>query len=1362
MKIRNLDIIILMLIFFVFLLNGNIQAKEQSSVQLAGHPVSNPPPSSQDKPDQEQSWEELTKKAIESNKAGKYEEAIKYTGQALKIAEETFGMQHPKTIASVFFLAKVYHSKSDYSKAEPLYKRALIVLEKAGKEHPITVTCLNDLGRLYYDQGRYSEAEPFFKRALEIREKVLGKEHPDVATNLDIMALLYYYLGRYAEAELICKRAIAIRERSRYESNPHLATSFNNLALIYWSTGYYSKAEIFYMKALAIVKKQLGPEHPNVATTLNNLGDLYNSRGEYSRAEQFYRESLQIREKVLGKDHPKVAECLDSLAMLYQTKGLYSNAEALMKKALDISVDKLGAEHPTTAIRLNNMANIYCDQSRYSDAESLYRKALAIDEKFLGKEHPHTAACIGNLAGLYQVQGRYSEAEPLYERTLAICEKSLGKEHRQTATCLNNLAELYKNQGRYSEAESFCKKALVINERALGKEHPDIAINMNNLAGLYQAQGRYSEAELLYNKTLKIVKKALGKKHCQTATCLNNLALLYNIQGRYSESEFFYNEALAINEKALGKEHPNTARSMINLSGLYYSQGRCAEAELLSKKALAIIEKALGKEHPDLAIILNNLGTLYHIQGRYSDTESLYKKALAINEKTLGNEHMHTAQSLNSIALLYYTKGRYSEAELMYKKSLTILEKVLGKDNPLVVTNLNNIATLYNAQGRYSEAESLFKRALAVNEKILGKEHPHTSLILTGTANVLISAGRQGEAFHLSLRANTIDENTILDIFKTSSEKQKFEFLATVQGNYEAFLSLIIKELSDKPDALNIGLNSILKRKGIVLEAISKERELILKSGRPEVRDTYKKLYEVTSVLSSLTLAGPGKMNMEEYRQRLDELRKEREELEKKLARMSSEFVSRKKTQLADCKTVSEKLPSGSVLVEYVNIHPYNFKAKGMENRWGEPEYYAFILPSSKDMPSGKAICPKLISLGKASDIDNAVSEYRKEIYRTHILWQDGILDEGEAEKRLAEKGKKLYDLVVAPIKDAVGDAKTLYIAPDGDLNLIPFGALQDETGKYLLENYRINYLSGGRDLVGYENKTGNNGKTLIIADPDYDMTGSDRVAASKTLLSAKEQPKQAEQTEEVALRGETRSRDLSLTKWNRLPGTRKEAEEISEILKGDNPKDYMDKSALEEIMKEVRSPRRLHIATHGFFMEDQDDLELLKAGDRRQNFMSEGGTFSGIPIKMENPLLRCGLVLAGANRMGTEKLSEGCDDGILTALEITGIPLTGTDLVVLSACETGVGKTRCGEGVFGLRRAFQLAGARTVVMSLWSVPDKQTQKLMTNYYQRMKNGESKSEALRNAKLAMMKSRRKETGSSHPFFWASFISVGEP
>lgn len=1129
----------------------------------------------------------------------------------------------------------------------------------------------------------------------------------------------------------------------------------NKKALQLYKDGKYEEAEKVVRQSLEIAEKKYGAEHHRTGTSLNNLAMLYKSQGRYSDAEPLYKRSLAIFEKILGKEHLGIAICLNNLASLYQLQGKYADAEPLFKRALEIREKIQGKEHPDTVAGLDNLASIYKLQGKYSSAEPLYRRALEINEKLRGKEHPDTAYSLNNLAELYREQGRYSDAEPLYKRALEIYEKVLGKEHSNTAIILSNLGCLYRDQGRYSDAEPLLKRGADITEKVLGKEHLNTALCLNNLVCLYSAQGRYAEAEPLSRRALAIKEKVLGKENPSTAISLNNLASLYQSQGRYSDAEPLYNRALEISEKVPGKEHPNTATCLDNLAGIYLAQGRHAEAEPLYRRGLEIREKVFGKEHPDTAISLNNLALLYYNMNRYSEAEPLYKRALAIQEKVLGKEHPDIALSLNNLALLYNAQGRYSETEPLYKRALAIREKVLGKESPDTAVNLVNLGTLYSAEGRFREAEQLYRRALAIWEKVLGKEHPDAAWIMNNLASLYAKTGRIDEAFQISERADKIDEKTILDVFRTSSENQKFEFLATVQENYEAFLSLIIKDLPNKPNALTSGLDTVLKRKGIVLEAISKERELILKSEKPEVRDTYRKLSGVSAVLSSLVLAGPGSMKMEEYRQRLDELRKEREELEKKLTGMSSEFALREKTRSANCKTVSEKLPSGSVLVEYVNLRPYNFKAK----KWGEPEFCAFILPSSKDMPSGEAVSPKLVPLGKASEIDNAVNIFRKEISRTRTLWQDGILDEAEAEKRLAEKGKQLYSLVVAPIKNAVGDAKTLYIAPDGDLNLIPFGALQDETGRYLLENYRVNYLSSGRDLMGFDNKTDNNGKTLIIADPDYEMTGSDRVAASKTLLSANEQK---EQMEQVALRGESRSRDLSLTKWNRLPGTRKEADEIREILKGDNPKEFTDKSALEEIMKEVRSPRRLHIATHGFFMEDQDDMELLKAGTRGQTFMSAEGSFSGVPVKIENPLLRCGLVLAGANRMGTEKLPEGCDDGILTALEITGIPLAGTDLVVLSACETGVGKTKCGEGVFGLRRAFQLAGARTVVMSLWSVPDKQTQELMTDYYQRMKNDESKSEALRNAKLAMMKSRREETGSSHPFFWASFISVGEP
>jgi len=1155
--------------------------------------------------------------------------------------------------------------------------------------------------------------------------------------------------GKYREAISYARRAFKVAERKYGREHLKTLKSMFNLAVLYQRRGRYSEAESLRKRGLKILEKVFGKDHPEVAISLNNLALLYKGQGRYSEAESLYKRSLTIFEKAMGKKHPGVALCLANLAYLYKDRGRYSKAEPLLKRSLMIFEEAFGKKHFVLAIPLDNIAEIYKFQGRYSDARSLYIRALKIREKVLGKEHPLVATSLNNLALLYDFRGRYSDAEPLYKRALKIREKVLGKEHLDVAQSLNNLAALYRAQGRYSKADPLFRRALAIVKKVHGKDHPLFALNLNNLAALYRAQGRYSEAEPLYRRALEIIEKVPGKEHPFVATSLSNMAGLYFSQGRYAKAELLYKRALAINEKILGKEHLDTAISLNCLALLYYTLGRYSDAEPLYIRALMINKKVFGKENPAVALGLNNLAALYYSQGRYSEAEPLHLNALAIREKVLGKEHPDVAESLDNLAALYYSQGRYSEAEPLYKKALAINEKVLGKEHPHIATSLNNLAALYYSQGRYSEAEPIYKRALAIRERVLGKEHPDVATNLNKLALLFVATGRREKAFPLMQRTLSIDEKVVDDVFKTSSEKQKFEFLATVQYKYEIFINLIVGELRENPDALTAGLDAVLRRKGIVLEAISRERDLILKSAKPEVRRTYKKLYDISSLLASLTLAGPGKMKMEKYRQRLNELRDEREKLEKKLTEMSAEYNSKKRTRLADCKKVAAKLPPGSVLVEYIDIRSFNFKAR----KWGESEYYAFVLPSSKDVPSGKTLCPRLISLGKSSHIDRAVNEFRKSISRTRILWQDRILDESEAEKRLAKKGKRLFDLVIAPIKKAVGKSKTLYIAPDGDLNLIPFDALQDETGHYLIEKYRINYLSCGRDLIGFEHKTANNGETLIIADPDYDMSGSDRVSASKGILSGKKL---------VAIRGGARSTDLSLKKWRRLPGTRKEAKGIKKILVKEKVKEYTDKSALEEIVKGAGSPRRIHIATHGFFLDDQDDLELLKAGTRGGGFNSRGGAFSRIPIKIENPLLRSGLVFAGANKLGEEKLPKGCEDGILTALEISGIPLHGTDLVVLSACETGVGKTRRGEGVFGLRRAFQLAGARTVVMSLWSVPDKQTQELMIDYYGRLKKGESKSDALRNARLAMMKSRGKKLGAAHPFFWASFISVGEP
>ena len=710
----------------------------------------------------------------------------------------------------------------------------------------------------------------------------------------------------------------------------------------------------------------------------------------------------------------------------------------------------------------------------------------------------------------------------------------------------------------------------------------------------------------------------------------------------------------------------------------------------------------------------------------------MYQRALAIREKALGPDHPHVAASLNDLARTYQTLGAYAKAESIYERALAIQEKALGPDHPDVAQSLNNLAGLYYAQGEYGKAEPLCERALAIQERALGPDHPDVATTLTNLGMVRVAMHLPEPGFSLLQRALRIEDEVIDQIFSMASEQGKFAYLRTIAPTYDMFQSLVLGELSADPATVRAALNAALRRKGAVLDALAQERRALLAATEPEAVETARKFQEVASHLASLTLAGAGELSTDVYRARLAALATEKEHLEKALARQSTAYAAGQRSRTANVEKVAQMLPSSSALVEYVLFDAFNFHTRETENRWAPARYVAFVLPAT-------ATEPVLVDLGEAEPIDQAVHEFRQEV--ADAAQTIALAGEAEAEHRLAAKGKSVYQLAIAPLRAAIRANKELYLAPEGELNLIPFGVLQDEEGRYLIETHKLNYVSSGRDLLRYNETEATGSGTVLLGDPDYD--GDRPEAEAESELDKPDNP---------------RSRDLRSATWPALPGTRREVEALAAILGSDSVGLYLGAQAKEDTVKQVKSPRILHLATHGFFLEEQDKSTWREGVIRG---FSDSGLSLRVPESIENPLLRSGLVFAGANQLGRQDALEGGEDGILTALEVSSIPLWGTDLVVMSACQTGVGETRRGEGVFGLRRAFQLAGARTVVMSLWSVPDEETATLMGDFYRRMAAGEGKSRSLQNAMLAQMRSRREQHGAAHPFYWGAFVSVGE-
>jgi CHAT domain-containing protein/Tfp pilus assembly protein PilF len=1125
--------------------------------------------------------------------------------------------------------------------------------------------------------------------------------------------------GKYDEALPPAERAMEIRERWLGAAHRDVAAAINLLADIHADKSEYAKAEPLYQRALAIREKALGKDHPDIAQSLNSLANIYRAQAKYVEAEPLINRSLKIRENALGKDDPGIAESLDTLAALYYDRRKYKEAERVSKRALQIREKSLDEDRPSIAQTLNNLAEIYREQKKYVEAEPLYKQALGVREKALGKEHPSIAESLNYLAVLYHYQRKYVEAEPLYKRALEIGEKALGKDHSKTGEILGNMAVLYYDQGKYVEAEPLYKRSLEICEKAQGKDHPATATAFNNLAFLYTRQGRYVEAEPLYKRALEIQEKTLGKDDPVTAGVINNLAQVYHFQGRYVEAEPLYKRALEIREKTLGKGHPQITGSLNNLAALYYYQGKYVEAEAFLKQALESDEKSVDKDPYYTTGALNNLAGLYGEQGRYVEAEALHKRLLDIREKTLGKDHPETSYSLHNLAVLYREQGRYVEAEELYNRALAIRENKLGKDHPDTADTLNNLGILCREQGRYVEAEGFYNRALAIRENKLGKDHPSIANSFNNLAVLHMAKGDLVQAVKFQSLANAAGERNLTANLVTGSERDKLAYLATLTAQTNRTISLHVRYAPDDPVARNLAATLILQRKGRALDATSQNLNALRSRFNDEDRALLDRLIETREQIARLVLGGPRKMSVEQHQAHIKELEDQADKDEADISRRSTEF--RAQYLPVTLEAVRAAIPDDSALIEFATYRPFNAGATKGEKSFGQPRYVAYVLRHGVEI--------KHTDLGEAKAIDTAIEEFRNALRDP----------KGANVKRL---GRAVDEKVFQPVRRLLGDKSRLLISPDGPLNLIPFPALVDERGRYAVERYSISYLTSGRDLLRLQVARESKGGPIVVAAPDFGRSDEEEA------LSLQNQEKDVAEGE---VRKESAYSVISDFYFPPLPAAAQEGEALRALLPGATllTKGLATKAALNQI----HGPKLLHIATHGFFLEDQ---QLTLADSRGAQTLSDNPKRAlrqleqeGFPV--ESPLLRSGLVLAGANKHKED------DNGILTALEVTGLNLWGTKLVTLSACDTGVGKVKNGDGVYGLRRALVLAGAEAQIISLWPVSDRATQELMVSYYRKLQEGQGRGEALRQAQLEMF----RKVNRRHPYYWACFIQSGE-
>ena len=848
--------------------------------------------------------------------------------------------------------------------------------------------------------------------------------------------------------------------------------------------------------------------------------------------------------------------------------------------------------------------------------------------------------------------------------------------------------------GRYRDGIPIAERATALFESLLGPMDPRVANASMVLGSLQFRAGNYSGAAQAFARALTIREKAPGNDPLAIAASLSALANAKRGTGQLVEAGDLFARSLAIQEKALGKDHVEVARTLISYGSLLDARGDSVRAESMLTRALSVFEANAAAETMEFAALLNNLGQVYRRAGALDKAREPLERSVALREKLLGSQspiHPQLASGLAGLASLYQEMGQFDLAEPLHRRVLAAYEVSLGPSHPTVATVLTNLAMIRTLRDDPTEAEALFLRALQIRESALGPRHADVASTLEKLAVFYQLAARPQAALSALERSTDILEQNLQLVLASGSEQQRLNYMTTVRENTDIALSMRHAILASDDRAASVLASLVLRRKGRVLDAMVNMTERLRSRLTAEDGQLLGQLADVRSQLATLVLQ-PAAAQQKDRDQKTRALEAEIERLESALSARSREAQA--ELRPVDVALVQRALPANTRLVEYVRYRPFIPRVIGQANRFGAPRYAAFIL-----QPAGS---PRWIELGDAEVVDRQVSAFRAAL-------------RSPSRTDVRERARDLARLILDPVDTDANGLIRLVVSPDSELSVIPFGALVDAQGRYLVERYEIDGLASGRDLLRLADRLAPRESPLIVADPAFQVETAGTTSGGGRV-------------------------------FEQLPATAEEASALKALLPG--ARIATKAGATETLVKSVKGPRLLHIATHGFFFDPASLTMASAQSDPRAPTPAAAAESAG-----RFALLRSGLALAGANGAGAGEK----EDGLLTAFEAASLDLHGTQLVVLSACETGLGEVRSGDGVYGLRRALTLAGAEAQVMSLWQVSDEATRDLMIGFYRKLIAHEGRVAAMRAVQLEWLRKGPR----THPFYWAAFVVTGD-
>jgi CHAT domain-containing protein/Tfp pilus assembly protein PilF len=942
------------------------------------------------------------------------------------------------------------------------------------------------------------------------------------------------------------------------------------------------------------------------------------------------------------------------------------------------------------AAKLNKEGVALYGQAQFPAATERLRKALELHQRVYSRDkyphgHARLAVSLSWLGSVLQAQGEYGQAEPLFRQALAMRQALYPRAqypdgHPHLATSLNNLGALLSAQGAFGQAEPFVRQALAMNQALYPRDkypdgHPELATSLNTLGFVLQKQGAYGQAEPFYRQALAM-RQALYPRdkypdgHPHLATSLNNLGTLLSAQGEYGQAESFFRQALVMYQALYPKAkypdgHPELAQGLNNLGALLRAQGAYGRAEPFFRQALAM-RQALYPEalypagHPDLANSLNNLGSLLDAQGAYGQAEPLYRQALAMYQAL-------------------YPKAQYPNG------------------HPQLALSLGNLGGLLRDQGEYDRAESFFRQALEMDQALYPKAqypdgHPDLAASLNDLSVLLQAEGAYGQAEPLARQVLAMYTRHANRLAQVAPEPVALNAAATFPLTRDSLLS-ITRPL---PDAAERTYEAVWHSRASITR-VYRRRHLALLAAATDasVGRDWDQLQQLRRQREQLIMAPASSPTQQAARQdKVDRLNEQIDRAEQAFQSRLPVLPYYEELAKRGAEALQQRLAADAVLVDLLRYTHFeqNPHQPGIKGEKRTVRYLAFAV-SRADI--------QRVELGPAADLDTAVQQWRQAITQKLPAGNDAARRDHDAQ--LLRHGRRLRELVWEPVEKRLpGGVRTVYVAPDGELTQLPWAALPGSgPDRVLLDDYALAVVPHGPFLLeqltpppprAAQRPPAPEG-VLLAGGVRYDDQPAAAVAASRGAEGVVVQP----------------------VIWGYLPGTEAERRLLEHLLATHGPKLTASLGGAEvstaRLRQELGRARYAHLATHGFFADKQFRSVLQLDPRLFERSMFEGRILERRGEGARSPLVLSGLVCAGANRADTP------ERGILSADAIAGLLLDDLQLAVLSACDTGLGEVAGGEGVFGLQRAFHIAGCRNVVASLWKVDDAATAALMTRFY---------------------------------------------